>query len=138
MELKELLKAIENIKKGKYTKITYQSETLKNGNVYSKITTMVVRLGIEYNHTSYAINKDTTGELKGKTWIMYSYLLQGKTDILLRVYNSLSPKHRAKSKYYCNGKEITKEEYNNGLNKKSSNNFTPCFDIKIKNIIALG
>ena len=138
MELKELLKAIENIKKGKYTKITYQSETLKNGNVYSKITTMVVRLGINYKKIKYAINKDTTGELKGKTWIMYGYILQGKTDILLRVYNSFSPKHRAKSVYYCNGKEITKEEYNNALNKKPSSNIIPCFDIKIKNIIALG
>lgn len=138
MKLEEIKKTIENIKRGKYTRITYQSETPRNGNIYLKITTMVVRLGIEYKNTNYAKQKDTTGSLKGKTWVTYGYILQGKTDLLLRVYNSFSPKHRAKSKYYCNGKEITKEEYNDGVKKTSSNNIIPCFDIKIKNVIALG
>jgi hypothetical protein len=138
MTLENIIETIKTIKNGTFTVLNYQSETVKGGNNYLKVTTMVVRIGVEYKNTKYAINKDTSGELKGKVWYLYKYILEGKTDYLLRVYPSNNPHHRAKSKYYCNGKEITKEEYNKALNKKSSSNPIPCFDVKIKNVISLG
>ena len=107
-------------------------------NIQSNEGTVPPVLISEYKNTKYAINKDTSGELKGKVWYLYKYILEGKTDYLLRVYPSNNPHHRAKSKYYCNGKEITKEEYNKALNKKPSSNAIPCFDVKIKNVISLG
>lgn len=138
MTLENIIETIKTIKNGTFTILNYQSETAKGENNYLKVTTMVVRIGVEYKNTKYAINKDTSGELKGKVWYLYKYILEGKTDYLLRVYPSNNPHHRAKSKYYCNGKEITKEEYNKALNKKPSSNAIPCFDVKIKNVISLG
>lgn len=140
MELTTLQTTLETLKKGTYTKITFQSVGTKKGYEYKKITTMVVRLGIDYKNLSENKEKDTFGELKGKSHLDYNnYLLGGKDGkILLRVYPSKNPHHKTKTKYFLNGVEVSKLDYNKALDIKPRTNGLLCFDVNISNIISLG
>ena len=123
------------IKKGQFTKAKWQSiKTTKEGTEYKKVSNGVIRF-VTYGHINGV-------EVKGKvnpneeTLIpntLYhntntgSYLVQlAKTDV------------KPTCTYYCNGEEITKEEYDIANPPKSYGNPSPIFRVKLENLLELG
>ena len=131
-ELQETLKAIKN---GTYKTITYKGG--KKG--YSKVTTMVVRLGCNYaNLKSTKANGGVKGKpFKGVSIDKYLFTTE-KGNTLLRVFTTLNSHQKAHSHYYDDkGNEISKADYYNGIGQKPSTETPSMLTINIDNIIAI-
>lgn len=152
MKLNELNQKIENYKKGTYIKMVHQSFPCTNkGQIdyhkrVRKVTSSVVRLGLEYSNLASQKGKETQGLPYGY-FTKKNYIIENVKNNMfsqqLRVYLSKSVKHKAKVQWYLDDKEVTKEWlYDNGYltqaqyERKSS--IDDCFNISIENIISLG
>lgn len=145
MEVTTLESAIKSIKKGSFVDLTWtkQLKSRKENpiNVY-KVSNGVVRLGIAYDNSKAVKEKREKGEipkenqgLNGCEWLMYPYILKGKTSNQLRVYTI--PNSAISAKYYAEGKEITKEDAEKLCLKSEFSSRTgdlECFNVKVDNI----
>lgn len=156
MTLNELNQVLENRKKGSYTKAIWCSYPLKNkGQIeYShrvkKVTSGVVRIGIEYSHLSSMVGKEIGPSKKGHKWYTKNYVtaVVDENEVVqqykVRLYMSKSPKHHCEVKWYFDDKEVTKEwllenEYmTKAQYNHKSNGDTPFIEFSIENLISLG
>ena len=138
--LEELQEFLAERKSGVFTKITYAVKI--NENCF-KIVEMVVRFKINYYHLekvmAAAKSAETTKEKKMNDIILLENALfhNLNTDkTRLRCYTT---KHKAKSTYYYNGKEISKKELiDMGIVKDKPKAECLCFTINASNIISIG
>lgn len=151
--MKNLEQALQNIKKGVFTTEEHKRQIpLKKGFEHLKVekqTKSVVRLGCKYaNLQEIKIKNIETNSLsKNLEWIKeYEDILminQETKEISIRLTKSRNSKHKAKTKWFLNGLETTKEEliklgclYAKDIN--SSNYDSPVFNVKVKDLISLG
>lgn len=144
MKIEEAIAKIKAIKKGAYTRIKFKANPYplakgKDKNI-EKICSTIVRFGLNYSHLKENANKET-GALNGKVWkegeTNYILISEKTGEELVRVYTT--NRHKVRSQWYLNGEETTKErliEERLVSDRKSSK--TPCFDLKIANIISIG
>ena len=118
MKIEETIAKIKAIKKCVFTRITFYANPypLAKGKDkgIKKICSTIVRFGLNYSHLKENANKETGG-LNGKVW------KEGETN------------------YVLISEKTTKEsliEERLVSDRKSSK--TPCFDLKIANIISIG
>lgn len=135
----QVYEAIAMAKKGAFTNITYKSEKKSaiKGHKIEKITSAIVRLGIEYKNLG--VNKGIeTGALKWGQWRKdyYTYIIDHKDKSYLRVYTT---DHIPTSKWFLDGEETTKEELiANGYYKEEPSNPMTCYVINFDNLITIG
>ena len=150
--MKDLQKALQNIKKGVFVTEEHKRQIpLKKGFEHlkvEKLTKSIVRLGCKYaNLQEVKIkNTETKGLSKSLEWVKeYENVLMinQENEISIRFTKSRNPKHKAKTKWFLNGVEITKEElikldclYARDITP--SKNDSPVFNVKIKDLISLG
>lgn len=154
MELKVLNKTMANIRKGAYTKATWQSFPLKNKSQmeYShrvkKVTSGIVRIGLEYANLSSMVGKEITPRANHK-WVSKNYItsIVDENEVVqhykVRLYTSKCKRHRAHTTWYFDDMEVTKEWLlENGYMTKSQYNSIkgdiPFFEVPIENLISLG
>lgn len=154
MELNVLNETMINVKKGCYTKATWQSFPLKNKSQmeYShrvkKVTSGVVRVGIEYGNLSSMVGKEITPRANHK-WFSKNYITSvvDENEVVqqykVRLYTSKCKHHRTHTTWYFDDMEVTKEWLlENGYMTKSQYNSTkgdiPFFEVPIENLISLG
>ena len=138
--LEELQEFLAERKSGVFTKITYAVKITDN---CFKVVEMVVRFKINYYHMEKVIaavkSAETTKEKKMNDIILLENALfhNLNTDkTRLRCYTT---KHKAKSTYYYNGKEISKKELiDMGIVKDKPKAECLCFTINASNIISIG
>lgn len=130
MTLKELQDTLSKIKKGSYATIHYQ----KVNGEYTKDTEKTIRF-VEYSHISSV-------QVKGKANTNDSYV----SDFI--IYNKNTNKHylmvattntpyKAQVKYYKNGMEITKDEYETENKPRKYYGPSPVFKLFIEDIISI-
>lgn len=144
MKTEEIIAKIKSLRKGAFKRITFYANPYplakgKDKDI-KKICSAVVRFGLNYSHLKANANKET-GSLNGKVWkegeTNYVLISEKTGEELIRVYTTNH--HKVRSQWYLNGKETTKErlvEERLVSDRKSSK--TPCFDLKISNIISIG
>lgn len=151
MELNVLNQTMTTIKKGAYTKATWQSYPLKSGaykDRIRKVTNGIVRVGIEFSHLSENKGR-TTGALSYGTWHKKNYVIENVNkdkvvSYLVRLYPSKCKNHRSEITWYFDDKIVSSEWLiENGYAKKeqlfkSSNEPLLCFNVGLQNLISLG
>lgn len=146
MTLEQVIKAIENIKKGSFIKCEFK--TIKKpyaaykDYVIEKSSVGVYRLGIGYYNIEHNKEKERIASTKGGFVMGYqNYLFetidkQGNKHYCLRVYTT---NHKPTTRYFMNGQETTKEYLkDNKVIPFYESKPIDCFDIRIENIISLG
>lgn len=151
MEYNLFNQKVENVKNGKFIYMvwcSYPQGTKEykqyNGRI-QKVTSGVVRLGIDYSHLAENVGKPT-GHLKSGYWKTRNLVIENvdkneMVSLKLRVYPTKNKKHKSKTKWYFDGVEVTKEWLiDNHYMKEPTPRTEPliCFDIKVENIIQLG
>lgn len=163
MTVKELLKILETRNNGSFIKIHWISDlgnkqaakSKDNGDIIQKDTITTIRKGIEYTNIKtvrealikkgqYEIVDPQTGKIevisKSLPWGNWvdgyeGLLIENKGEVYVRLYTS---PNKPNSKYFLNGKEISKDELKElGIMQKSYWNKsepTDCMTVKIKNI----
>jgi hypothetical protein len=135
---------ISKIGKGRFTKMKYKGE-IKGAENLLKITDIVIRIGIEYEKQASvklerANGKEKTTRTYNDKIIVPNTIFESKDGRKkLRVYVSNNIHHRAKSKFYDNGIEVSKQELlDKGIIKPSKARDVKCFEIFLDNIISIG
>ena len=151
--MKDLQKALQNIKKGVFVTEEHKRQVpLKKGFEHlkvEKVTKSVVRVGCKYaNLQEIKIKNIETNSLsKNLEWIKeYENILminQETNEISIRFTKSRNKNHKAKTKWFLNGVETTKDAliklgclYSRDINSSSYD--SPVFNVKIKDLISLG
>ena len=150
MLLNELNEKVDGLKKGAYTKATWQSFPLKSGpykDRIKKVTNGVVRVGINFSHLSENKGKQT-GALSYGSWHKKNYVIENvKKDVvsyLVRLYPSKCKNHKSEVVWYLDNQIVSSEWLiENGYAKKeqlfkSSNEPLLCFNVGLQNLISLG
>lgn len=151
MLLVELNQKVSSLKKGAYTKATWQSFPLKSGpykDRIRKVTSGVVRVGIDFSHLSENQGR-TTGALSYGSWHKKNYVIENvsKNNVvsyLVRLYPSKCKNHKKTTLWYFDNELVTSEWLiENGYAKqeqlfKTSSGPIQCFNVGIENLISLG
>lgn len=155
MLLVEVNQKVNELKKGAYTKATWCSFPLKNKSQieYShrvkKVTSGVVRLGIEYANLSSMVGKEIGPSKKGHKWYSKNYITSvvDENEVVqnykVRLYTSKCKHHRAHTTWYFDDMEVTKEwllenGYMTQAQYDSVKGEIPFFEVPIENLISLG
>ena len=148
MTLEELCDKIAHIIRGTFVKATWQSVVptpKKDGHVVVKVTTGVVRLGVDYrNIASVKAAGLGTNSLPGEDqWKYFPYVIEGKTGLKLRVTRVNNPIRHPRSYYLVDGQRMTKDEVAatgyvapSYLEPRSAD--SPIFTVMAENVLALG
>jgi hypothetical protein len=164
-----VLNRLGEIPNGRFFKMTWKSEVpvfSKFNNMYevTKITTSTVRKGIKYTNTKTyktkffrKVNENRTDYMiapvnfNDKTELPWGHYRAGYENLIIDHTNKAGEKNsylrlyvtpnKPKSKFYLNGKEISKEELKSkGIVKESywtEGTNDGVFNIKIKNILSI-
>lgn len=98
--LKDFKQALnERIKVGTYCKVGWQTKRVVNGLEYTKLSIGVAR---------FLKAKDSNVVLVNKQGVEY-----------VRLFLTHNPKHQTKVAYFCEGVQITKDEYENATGETS-------------------
>jgi hypothetical protein len=146
-------------RKGQFISATFKTETkpaaIHKGTILEKRTSGVFRAGLSFENLSSvkeAIEngeRDEVGSLPFGEWEIYPFTIlhtpKGETNKVryVRLYPTKNASQRIKVLYLVNGTEVTKEQYLNYLTpsekeKALQGNPRECFNVKHKNILALG
>lgn len=129
----------------------------RNYHTYAKVsddirkrTTMVCRLGIDYNNQNAVIQKRASGELPQDPqpiwhgygiWVIHNYLIMHKTtsQLYLRLYQGTCKQHYPHVQYLKNGREVNKDNITHLLSAKETKKKTgDCFCVKIEDMVSIG
>lgn len=149
MEEKILNQKLQNIKGGRYVKMTFESikepaDAFKNC-VIEKITTGVFRLNIKYANLKVNEGRTEFKKLNG-TWVenMENLIFESKGNKKLRIYTTNNKKHKGRTKWLLNGVETTYEHLvEKGIlqekdQKSNGNKPVPCFWVRLEHVISIG
>lgn len=130
MTLNDLQNTLSNIKKGKFATIHYQKV---NGD-YLKETEKTIRFVAYENIKGVQVkNKANANDNYVSDFIIYNSNTQ---KYYLMVATTNTP-YKAQVKYYKNGVEITKEEYEMENKPRKSYGPSPVFKLHIEDIISI-
>lgn len=134
MNLNELQQTLTLVKKGQFTKATWQSEKNVNGVQCKKVSKGVVRL------VKYANIKGV--EIKGKNNANETATIENVLYYNEKTNNYLvqlaTTNVKAHCTYYLNGEQVSQEEYELINKPRTSNGKKLIFRVKLENLIALG
>lgn len=142
MTNQEILNKLAVAKKGKYINL---SKVKDLGNGITKISDMVIRLGVSYANMKLNEGKQT-GSLPWGKWVegLENLVVEHKGAYYLRI-SSKTPEHPESgadvisTKYIKDGREISKEEVVAIIGeKKVSSTPSAVYNIKFENILKLG
>lgn len=148
MEEKILNQKLQNVKGGRYVKMTFESikeptEAFKDC-IIEKITTGVFRLNIKYANLKVNEGKTEFRKLSGE-WVenMENLIFESKGNRKLRIYTTNNKKHKRRTKWLLNGVETTYEYLvKKGIlqekDQKNNGKPVPCFWVKLEHVINIG
>ena len=156
MQITEIRRIVENIRKGTFTRIEYVSEpsltaaAKKAGHVITKHTTKVVRLGVNYGHIAEVKRQEalrTEPKIERAPW--YSWEVKdtiakhNTKEAYYLAFATVNKGHNTKTTWFLDGVEVTAREIReSGLIIPSYFNTDgemPVVQrINVENIIALG
>lgn len=140
MTNQEILSALNEVKKGRYISL---SKVKDLGNGVSKISEMVIRLGVSFSNMK--INADrVVGSLPWGHWVegLENLVIEHQGNYYLRVTSTdpSNPESGAdviSTKYLLNGEEISRETAK-GIVGEEKKGASPVYNIKFENILRLG
>lgn len=139
--------------KGRFVKIRYKSNPkpkaeFKNLNL-EKITTTIMQSGVEFKNLKVVKEAIASGERGGVGELpwgqylsdFYPYIITHNDVLYLRIVPSQTANHRGRTDYFCDSKQITKEEFstyltNSEAKKLMENTEGPIvYNIKLENLL---
>lgn len=138
------IEQLENVKKGVFLHGAWKSEKEVEGVNYTKVSNGRVKFA-KYRNLKVVIAKQSekadNGEVEkpkanNKEWIITDVLFKNtKTGNLL--VQLCTTGARARCKYYANGIEITKSEYESVIKPQNNGEVPPVFSVKLENLIEI-
>ena len=112
METSKLNEKLGQIHNGSFHTLIYAKQIkTRDGSTVVKTTRMTVRIGLAYANLSENIGKETGPLPNGQKWVDNLKLLESKEGrLMLRVYPTKNPRHKARSEFSRDGKPTTMEE----------------------------
>ena len=134
------IEELQNVKKGVYHNATWKSEKVVDSVNYTKISNGRIKFA-KYKNLKIVIAKqsekapmETTNTTSNKQWLIEDVLFfNTKTNNYLVQLCTTGSK--TKSKYYANGVEITKSEYESVIKPNANGVVPPVFSVKLENLI---
>lgn len=136
--------------KGQFSSATWKS-TVKPAAQFkdleiNKITTAVVRSGIDYSNLKSVKEgiandeREAVGELPWGQWLDFPYIIGHNNKKYVRLYPSKAPNHVPKVKYFVNGKETPKANVLHFLTPSARQRMeqptaNECFTLNVDNIL---
>lgn len=122
------------IKKGQFTKATWQSVKMVNGVEYKKVSKGVVRF-VQYGHIKgvVVVGKVNTNE---QCLIENTLYHNSKTNSYLVQFATTQIKPQCT--YYVNGVEVDKATFDLGNPPRKNSQASPVFRVKLENLLELG
>ena len=122
------------IKKGQFTKATWQSVSIKNGVEYKKVSKGVVRF-VQYGHISGVV-------VVGKVNVNEQCLIPNTLYYNSKTNNYLvqlaTTEIKPQREYYINGVMVDKATFEQQNPPKNNNQASPVFRVKLENLLELG
>ena len=131
----EILAKLSQAKKGKYIQL---SKIKDLGNGVTKVSDLVIRLGVDYANMKINEGREV-GSLPWGHWVegLEGLVIEHKGNYYLRVASAYS--NNGKCVYLLNGNEISKEEVVSLVGeKKLESKALDVYNIKFENILELG
>ena len=123
----------KNLRHGVFHKASWKSEKVVNGVEYTKVSNGVVRI-VKYRNIKQVKAKLSVKAPSSKQWLIEDLLSYNQNTGNYLV--SLGTTHiKPSSKYYVNGKEVNKEEYEMVI--KPNTNDSVIFSVKLENLISI-
>ena len=127
-------KIYATIKRGAFTKASWQSVAQVNGDEYQKVSQGVVRF-VRYGAIKGVVvkgkaNPNETSPLPNALFHNSntgSWLVQFATTTI-----------KPKVKYFINGEEVGKSQFELGVKPKKSSQDSPVFRVRLENVLSLG
>ena len=121
------------IKKGQFTRATWQSvKTTKDGNEYKKVSNGVIRF-VAYGNIK---GVEVKGKVNPNEECLIPNTLYHNTNTGSYLVQLAKTNIKPTCVYYCNGEEITKEQYE--MANPSKPNPSEIFRVKLENLLELG
>ena len=133
MLLNCLLSQVKKIKRGTFQSATWQSVKVVNGIECKKVSNGVVRL-VPYSHIKGVVLR---GKVNPNEVQLIDNILYYNKNTKNHLVQLATTKVKAKSKYYLNGVEVTKSDYE-ALVPQRNNEDIKVFRVKLDNLIKLG
>jgi hypothetical protein len=134
---------------GQFVKVSFKSTKKPaaafKGTELTKVSSGVFRAGIDFANLSSVKDgiangeREAVGSLPWGEWVSFPYIIAHKGEQYIRLYPSVG--HKVEVKYFVNGKEVAKDEFNGFLtpsDAKPSAEAVECFTIKASNLISVG
>jgi hypothetical protein len=142
MTNEQIINSIREAKKGRYIKLKKVKDL---GEGVTKVSDMIIRLGVNYSNMSINENR-TTGSLPWGQWVegLANLVIEHKGNYYLRITSTdpENPESGAdviKTTYLMNNAEITKEEAISVVgDKKMEGKASPVYNVKFENILSIG
>lgn len=127
-------KYANEIKKGQFTKATWQSVKTIGGVEYKKVSQGVVRF-VQYAHIQGVV-------VVGKTNVNEQCLIPNTLYFNAKTQNHLVQLGTTETKphctYYINGVEVDKATFEQGNPTRKNSQSSPVFRVKLENLLELG
>ena len=127
-------KCSNEVKKGRFTKATWQSIKVINGDEYKKVSQGVVRF-VAYGHIK---GVSVVGKVNTNEQCVIPNILYFNTNTNNYLVQMAKTKNKAHCKYYINGNEVDKATFEQGNHQRKVSQPSPIFRIKLENLLALG
>ena len=134
---------------GQFVKVSFKSTKKPaaafKGTELIKVSSGVFRSGIDFSNLSSVKDgiangeRNEVGSLPWGEWVSFPYLIAHKGEQYVRLYPSVG--HKVEVKFFVNGKEVSKDEFNDFLTPsaaKPSAEAIECFTVKASNILTVG
>ena len=109
--MKNITKQIVSARKGSFQAITWKSQKTASakfkGIQLETVTKAVVRAGIDFANLASEREREEIQELPWGTWESFPFTIQHKGERYVRLY----PSSNLETRFFANGKEVSKEEF---------------------------
>lgn len=122
------------IKKGQFTKATWQSVKTIKGNEYKKISKGVVRF-VQYGHISGVV---VVGKVNVNEQCIIPNTLYHNTNTNNYLVQLATTETKPHCKYYINGVEVDKATFELQNPPRQNSQASPVFRVKLENLLELG
>lgn len=127
-------KYANEIKKGQFTKATWQSEKVLKGVAYKKVSQGVVRF-VQYGNIQ---GVQVMGKTNPNEKCIIPNTLYHNTNTNNYLVQLATTETKPHCKYYVNGVEVDKATFEQGNPPRKNSQPSPVFRVKLENLLELG
>ena len=135
--MKNITQQIVSARKGSFQSIAWKSQKTPSakfkGVQLETVSKATVRAGIDFANLASEKEREEIGALPWGEWETFPFTITHKGERYVRLY----PSGNLSTRYFANGKEVSKEEFQSYQRPSdiSSGSIKKCFNVKEENLL---